>query len=76
MFGANHAPIVRQDEHYLQTDQNEFPLELCHLGVPSGASKMISKPMACSAQTMHLSSIKIVRISKRNKIRLYMTHLT
>jgi hypothetical protein len=26
-------------------NQNEFPLEPRHLGVPSGASKMISKPM-------------------------------
>jgi hypothetical protein len=23
MFGANHAPIFRQDYHYLQTDQKQ-----------------------------------------------------
>jgi hypothetical protein len=45
MFGANCAPILRQDWHYLQTVQNEFPLEPRHLGVPSGVSKMISEPM-------------------------------
>jgi hypothetical protein len=32
-FGINHAPILRQDSHYLQMDSNELPLELRHLGV-------------------------------------------
>jgi hypothetical protein len=64
MFGTNGAPIVCQDLHYLQTDLNEFSLEPSHLGLPLGASKMISKPMVCSAQTVYLSSIKIVSISK------------
>ena len=45
-FGANRTPILRQDYHYLQMDQNELPLEPHHLGVPSGASKKISEPMA------------------------------
>jgi hypothetical protein len=49
MFGANRAPILRQD--YLQTDQNEFPLELRHLGAPSRASKMISEPMVLSSKS-------------------------
>jgi hypothetical protein len=40
--------ILRYDYHYLQTDQNELPLEPCHLAVPSGAFKMISRPMVCS----------------------------
>jgi hypothetical protein len=26
-------------------DRNELPLEPCHLGVPSGVSKMITEPM-------------------------------
>jgi hypothetical protein len=51
---AHHAPILRQDWHYLQTDQNELPLEPRQLGVPSGVSKMISEPTVRSAQTMHL----------------------
>jgi hypothetical protein len=67
---------LRQDYHYLQTDQNKLSLEPHHLGVPSGAFKTISEPMVCSAQTMHQSSIKIVSFNKRNEIRLYMTHVT
>ena len=38
-------------------DQNELPLELRHIGVPSGASNMISKPMVRLAPTMHLTYI-------------------
>jgi hypothetical protein len=33
----------------------KYPLELRHLGVVSGASKTISEPMVCLAQTMHQS---------------------
>jgi hypothetical protein len=55
MFGANHAVILRQDLHYLQTDQIEHPLEPRHLGVPSGESKKISEPMVHLSKTMHLS---------------------
>jgi hypothetical protein len=44
-FGANSTRILHQDQHHLQTRWNELPLEPCHLGVPSGASKMISEPM-------------------------------
>jgi hypothetical protein len=36
-------------------DQNELPLDPCHLGVPSGVPKMISMAVANSAQTVHLS---------------------
>jgi hypothetical protein len=36
---------------------NELPLDAHHLGVLSGASKMIPKPMVHLAQTVHLSSI-------------------
>jgi hypothetical protein len=101
MFGANRAPIMSQDEHYLQTDQNELSLEPHHLGVPPSASKtdqnelshapiltlsqtgqneiphdpshlgdpsgvyiMISEPIVRSAQTVHLSRVKFVSISK------------
>jgi hypothetical protein len=35
-------------------DQNEIPLEPHHLGVPLGASKMISEPMVRLAQTVYL----------------------
>jgi hypothetical protein len=42
-FDTNRAPLLRQDYHYLQTDSNKLPLDPRHLGVLSGASKMISK---------------------------------
>jgi hypothetical protein len=48
--------------------QNELPLEPRHLGVPSGASKMILEPVVRLAQTVHLSCIKISTISKRNEV--------
>jgi len=44
-FHANHAPILHQDKHYLQMDQTELPLGPLNLGVPSGASKIVSEPM-------------------------------
>jgi hypothetical protein len=64
MFDAKHAPILRQDEQYLQTDRNEIPYDPRHIGVASGVSKMISEPMVCSVQTVHLSCVKISNISK------------
>jgi hypothetical protein len=30
-FGANRAPILPRDKYYLQTYQNEFPLDPRHL---------------------------------------------
>ena len=42
------APILHR--HWLPTDQNETPHVPRHLGVPSGASKMISETMVCSAK--------------------------
>jgi hypothetical protein len=57
-------------------DWNELPLDPRHLGVPSGAPKMISEPIACSAQTIHLSCIWINIISKENKMSFHLTHVT
>ena len=51
-------------------DRNEVPHDPRHLGVPSGASKMISEPMVRLAQTMHLSCVKINTISKRTESEL------
>jgi hypothetical protein len=76
MFCANRAPILRQDYHYLQTDRNELPLEPRHLGVPSGASRMISGPMVCLAQTVHLSYTDTNTISIPTETRFHMTHVT
>jgi hypothetical protein len=66
-FGVNRAPILHWHLQRLQMDQNEIPHDPCHLGVPSGVSKMISEPMVRSAQTVHWSCIKISTISKRNE---------
>jgi hypothetical protein len=44
-------------------DQNEILHDPCHLGVPSGASKMIYKPLVHSAQTTHLSCVTLSTIS-------------
>ena len=38
---------------------NEIPHDPRHLGVPSRASKTISEPTVCSAQTVHRSCVKI-----------------
>jgi len=45
-------------------DRREIPYDTRHQGVPSGASKLISKHMVCSMQTMHLPCIRTSTISK------------
>jgi hypothetical protein len=83
-FGTIHAPILRHDYHYIQTDRNEISNDPRHLGVPSGGSKMICKPMVHLVQNMHLSCVKVTickrtdsnTVSKRTKIRFHMTHVT
>jgi hypothetical protein len=75
-FGANRAPILCQDWHYLQMDRNEHPFEPHHQGVPSGASKMISSTMVCLAQTVHLSSTDTNTVSKWTEMRFHMTNVT
>jgi hypothetical protein len=64
MFGTDRAPILHRHQHYLQMEQNEISLDQRHLGVPSGASKMISEAVVRSAQTVHLPCIKISTISE------------
>jgi hypothetical protein len=76
MFGANCAPILCQDYHYLQIDGIELPHEPRHLGVPPGLSKTISEAMVCLSQTVHLSCTKTNTISKWTKMRFHMTHIT
>jgi hypothetical protein len=53
-----------------------YPLEPCHLGVPSGASKTIYEAMVCLAQNMHLSCNDTNTISDWTKMRFHMTHVT
>jgi hypothetical protein len=57
-------------------DQNEHPLEPRHLGVPSGAFKMISEPTVRLMQTVHLSYTDTNTVSKWTEMRLHMTHVT
>jgi hypothetical protein len=73
-FDTNRALFLRQDYHYLQTDSNKLPLKTRHLGVSSGASKMISKPMVRSAQTVHLYCTDTNTVSKRTETRFHNTH--
>jgi hypothetical protein len=54
----------------------KHPLEPRHLGVPSGAFKMISVPTVCVAQTVHLSCTDTNTIFKCTKTRFHMTHMT
>jgi hypothetical protein len=57
-------------------DRNELLLKPHHLGVPSGASKMISEPMVCLVQTVHVPSIKISTISKRTEMSFHLSLIT
>jgi hypothetical protein len=45
-------------------------------GVPLGASKMICKPMLRSAQTVHLSCVKISTFSKRTETSFHLSLIT
>ena len=57
-------------------DRNKIPLEPRHLGVPSGASKMISELMVRLAQTVHISCTNTNTIqTDRNEIPLERRHL-
>jgi hypothetical protein len=57
-------------------DQNELPFEPRHLGVPSGASKMIYESVVRLAKTVHLSCTETNTVSKQTEMRFYMTHVT
>jgi hypothetical protein len=51
-----------------QTGQNELPLETRHLGVPSGMSEPISRPMVRLTQMVHLSYVTISTIYKETEM--------
>ena len=76
MFGTNREPNIVMVNTISKRTENELPLEPRHLGVPSGASEMISEPMVCSVQTMHLSCAETNIVSKRTKSRFHRTHVT
>ena len=75
-FDAKRATILYRRQHCLKTDQNEISNDPRHLGVPSGASKMISEPMVRLAQTSHLSCVKISTISKQTETSFHLSHVT
>jgi hypothetical protein len=54
-------------------DRIELPLGPRHILVPLGACKMISKPMACLVQTMHLCCTETNNVSKWTEMRFHMT---
>jgi hypothetical protein len=49
-------------------DQNEIPHDPRRVGVSPGVSKMISEAVVHSAQTVHLSCVKISTIFDRYKL--------
>jgi hypothetical protein len=55
---------------------NELPLEPPRLGVPLGASKMISEPIVHLAQIVHLSCSDTNTVSEQTKTRFHMSHIT
>jgi hypothetical protein len=75
IFGATRAPILRQYMHYLQMDRKKLALEHCHLGVPSGASKIISEPILRLVQTVYLCCTDTKTVSKQIETRFHMTHI-
>jgi hypothetical protein len=71
---ANHALISHQQERF-HTERREIPHDPRHVGVPSGASKMIFELMLCLTQTVHLLCVKISTISKQTQLLLVPHHL-
>jgi hypothetical protein len=57
-------------------DQNEILYDPRHLGVPSGASKMISEVVLRSAQTVDPSCVKISTIYQRTESSFHLTLVT
>jgi hypothetical protein len=51
---------------------NELPLDSRHERVSLGVSKMISEPMICSAQTVHLSSVEVNTITKLTEMSFHL----
>jgi hypothetical protein len=57
-------------------NRNELPLEPRNLGVPSGASKMISNPMVRLAQTVHLSCSDTNVVPEQIEMRFHLSHIS
>jgi hypothetical protein len=74
-FSANCAPYIKIST-ISKMEWNELPLEPRNIGVQSGVSKTISKPMVHLAQTMHLSCSDTNTISEVTKMRFHKSHVT
>ena len=74
LWYVRHKPCTYLAPKLAPTDRNKTPHDPRHLGVPSGVSKMISKPMVCSAPTVHLSCTDTG--SQQTKTRFHLTHIT
>jgi hypothetical protein len=67
---------MHQNQHYLQKDRKKILHDPCHIGVPSGASKMISEAMLRLVQNVDLSYTETNTIFELTETRFYMTHVT
>jgi hypothetical protein len=76
MFSTNRAHILCRQQHYLQMVQNKISHDPCHLRVPSGASKTISEVVVRSAQTVHISCVKISTIFEWSKSSFHLSLVT
>jgi hypothetical protein len=57
-------------------ERNEIPHDPRNLGVLSGVSKMIIRPMVRSAQAVHLSCSNSKARSKQTEMTFHMTQVT
>jgi hypothetical protein len=76
ILDSNRAPISHSHKHWLQMNQNEIWHDPHLVEVPLGAFKAISMPTVRSAQTVHLSCIKISTMSKRTKTWFHLSLVT
>jgi hypothetical protein len=58
-FVTNRATSCVEINTISKIDQNVFPLDPRHVGVPSVAPKMISKPMVCWTQTCTYLALRL-----------------
>jgi hypothetical protein len=54
----------------------ETSFYLHHVGVQSGAPKVISEPMVRLAQTVHLSCVEINTVSKWTEMSFHLAHVS
>jgi hypothetical protein len=70
------AQTMHRNKHYLQKDRKEILHDPRHLGVPSGASKMIYMAMVRLVQTVDLSCTETNTISKQTETSFHLILVT